>query len=56
MVAKAVDIIEAILALTGLNGSVTWKPKLGDFVRITDPGGQSWHGCLIAIEIHEFVQ
>jgi hypothetical protein len=56
MVGKAVDIIEAILSLTGLNGSVTWKPKLGEFFIISDPAGISWHGCLITIEIQEFMQ
>ncbi len=56
MVGKAVDIIEAILSLTGISGSVTWKPALGDFFVIDDPAGNSWHGCMIAIDIHEFVQ
>jgi hypothetical protein len=56
MVAMAADIIEAIANLTTLNGAVTWKPLLGEFVVITDPTGTDWDGCLITIEVLDFIQ
>ena len=56
MVEMAANIIEALSGTVTLNGAVTWTPRIGDFVLITDPSGVTWDGCLISIDILDFIQ
>lgn len=56
MVTKGLSVIDAILATATLAGAVDVQiGDMLDFGPVNDPAGNTFHGCLIALNCSEFI-
>lgn len=56
MTALAFAFIDAVLAVGVLSGAVDIQPGgLSEFGVVSDPSGNAWQGCKIALRVKEFV-
>lgn len=56
MMAMAAAVMEAVLALSALNGAADWTPRIDQIAPVTDPAGNQWHAVMLSIDIRDFVQ